>query len=56
MKTTFLEYYQTILEKVSFNKEIFQHEYEKAKKYLTQKEAELLDTWIQNSDKLQLVL
>ena len=55
MKQTFLEYYQIILEKVSFNKELFQREYIKAKKYLNEKEIELLDAWVQSTGRLQLV-
>jgi len=55
MKKTFLEYSKIILEKVSFNSEIFQKEYLKAKNYLSQKEAELLDAWLLNTGKLQLI-
>lgn len=55
MKQTFLEYYQIILEKVSFNKDLFQREYIKAKKYLNEKEIVLLDAWVQSTGRLQLV-
>ena len=55
MKKTFLDYSKLILEKVSFNKELFQREYTKAKHYLTQKEADLLDVWVMNTGRLQLI-
>lgn len=55
MKKTFLEYYQIILEKVSFNKDLFQREYLKAKKYLNAKEIEVLDAWVIKTGRLQLV-
>lgn len=47
MKGSFLEYYKTILEKVSFDKELFVKEYHKAMKMVEATEAEQLSKWIQ---------
>ncbi len=46
MKNTILEYYQTILEKVSFNAALFKKEYLKAIKSLASQDVELLKLWI----------
>lgn len=45
MKTSFLEYYKLILDRVSFNEELFQKEYRKAMKVLKPKEREMLKDW-----------
>ena len=46
MKTTFLDYYKMILEKVSFDYRLLQKEYQKALAVLEQKEAKLLNVWL----------
>ncbi len=46
MKTTFLDYYKMILEKVSFSKELLIKEYKKAISTLEPKEASDLNHWI----------
>jgi len=46
MKTTFLDYYKMILEKVSFSKELLIKEYQKALRTLEPKEAGDLNHWI----------
>ena len=49
MKTSFLDYYKMILEKVSFDQNLLVKEYKKAKNTLTQYETLMLDEWLQNS-------
>jgi hypothetical protein len=48
MNTSFLEYYQQILDKVHFDINLFMKEYRKAKKYLTADEQIRLDDWLRN--------
>ncbi|MDW7693658.1 hypothetical protein R9C00_02795 [Flammeovirgaceae bacterium SG7u.111] len=45
-KFSFLEYYKTILSKVSFDKDIFNKEYKKAINCLSRYEKECLDKWL----------
>lgn len=40
-----LEYSKTVLEKVSFNRELFRKELQKSKKVLKEDEIELLQNW-----------
>jgi hypothetical protein len=46
MKTTFLDYYKIILDKVSFDSNLFKKEYQKAVGQLTESEIEDLDRWL----------
>ncbi len=46
MKTSFLNYYKLILEKVSFDRNLFLKEYKKALNTLQTYEATLLDRWL----------
>ncbi|WP_057938540.1 hypothetical protein [Algoriphagus resistens] len=46
-KNSFLDYYKTILEKVSFDEQLLAKEYKKAKKFLDNAEARDLDYWLQ---------
>ncbi len=48
MKTSFLEYYQHVLDQVRFDVDLFKKEYRKAKRYLTVEEQMKLDEWISN--------
>ncbi len=45
MKTSFLEYYKLILDRVSFNEQLFQKEYRKAMKVLDSTDREKLKDW-----------
>jgi len=47
MKTPFLDYYKTIAEKVSFDRDLLSKEYMKAMKHLESKEANEFDEWLQ---------
>ena len=47
MNTTYLDYYKQILEKVSFDPQLFRKEYLKASNYLGVSEKEALDQWLQ---------
>ncbi len=47
--TSFLDYYKTILEKVSFDSNLFTKEYNKAIKIIHPEEVPALDSWIQSS-------
>lgn len=53
--TTYLEYFKTILEKVSFSKELLTKEYKKALTFLQREEQELLIKWM-NQNNLMLNL
>lgn len=44
-----LEYSKTVLEKVSFNRDLFRKELEKSKRMLKEDEIELLQTWCRMS-------
>jgi len=44
-----LEYYKTILEKVSFAKKIFNREYNKAMEHLNPEERDELIEWLKNT-------
>ncbi|HLO91672.1 MAG TPA: hypothetical protein VK172_10955 [Lentimicrobium sp.] len=44
-----LEYSKTVLEKVSFNRDLFRKELEKSKRMLREDEFELLQTWCRMS-------
>ncbi|UCS95948.1 hypothetical protein KZP23_13050 [Echinicola marina] len=48
MKTSYLEYYKLILDKVSFDSEIWEKEYKKALSILTAEEAFVLKNWAYN--------
>ncbi len=52
--TTYLEYFKTILEKVSFSKELLMKEYQKALTFLQREEQELLINWM-NQNNLTLI-
>lgn len=47
-KNTFLEYYKTILEKVSFDGGLVSKEYRKAKELLQESEQRELDLWVKS--------
>lgn len=47
MKKSFLEYYQEILEKVSFDPQLLSKEYQKAIKCLNQSEVQHFNNWMQ---------
>lgn len=47
MKKSFLDYYKEILEKVSFDPQLINKEYQKAKKYLSHSEVQHFDNWMQ---------
>ena len=44
-----LEYYKTILEKVSFDKKLFNREYNKAMEHLNSEERDELVKWLKNT-------
>ena len=44
-----LEYYKTILEKVSFDKNLFKREYNKAMEHLNSEEKVELIEWLKNT-------
>ena len=44
-----LEYSKTVLEKVSFNRELFRKELEKSRKMLKEDEIEILHKWVRTS-------
>jgi hypothetical protein len=46
MKTTFLEYYKTVLDKVSFDHQLFAKEYRKALNNLPPNEIDDLNGWL----------
>ena len=46
METTFLEYYKTVLEKVSFDHHLFTKEYYKALSKLRSNEVNALNVWL----------
>ncbi|MDR7131589.1 hypothetical protein J2X69_003953 [Algoriphagus sp. 4150] len=46
-KSSFLNYYKSILEKVSFDQKLLEKEYRKAKQLLENSEARELDYWLQ---------
>ncbi|MBN7811854.1 hypothetical protein J0A68_12925 [Algoriphagus sp. H41] len=48
-KNTFLEYYKTILEKVSFDGGLVAKEYRKAKELLQESEQRELDQWLKST-------
>jgi acyl carrier protein len=48
-----LEYYKSILEKISFDKELFNKEYQKAKETLNQEEQDELIKWIDDNKLIQ---
>jgi hypothetical protein len=48
-KNSFLSYYKTILEKVSFDHRLVEKEYHKAKKLLTSREIQELDNWMKKT-------
>jgi hypothetical protein len=47
MKSSFLEYYKLVLDRISFDKNLFRKEYHKAIKQLRQVEKEQLHLWLQ---------
>jgi hypothetical protein len=47
-KNTFLDYYKTVLEKVSFDYQLFDKEYRKAVSILTPQETAALNRWIKS--------
>ncbi|WP_186755636.1 hypothetical protein [Echinicola salinicaeni] len=48
MKTSYLEYYKLILDKVSFDSTLWKKEYQKALSILSPEEAFLLKNWANN--------
>ncbi|MEK6479640.1 hypothetical protein WJR50_18995 [Catalinimonas sp. 4WD22] len=51
MKTCMLTYSKLILEKVSFSKELYEREYRKALRKLSESEARQLKEWANNKNK-----
>ena len=49
MKTSFLDYYKLILEKVSFDENLLQKEYQKALNRINEYEQRELENWIQSN-------
>lgn len=47
-KTSFLEFYKTVLDRVKFDEELFWKEYWKAVKNLNTSEVDHLNSWIAN--------
>jgi hypothetical protein len=47
-KNSFLEYYKSILEKVSFDYQLFSKEYRKASNVLSPEETAALNSWIRS--------
>lgn len=45
-KNSFLDYYKTILKKVSFDRQLLSKEYRKAKQMLGASDARELDSWL----------
>ena len=54
MKTSFLEYYKNILEKVSFDFELFTKEYDKAVRTLNRKERDELNRWLMDKNNIKV--
>ncbi|PZX55347.1 hypothetical protein LV84_02485 [Algoriphagus ratkowskyi] len=52
-KSSFLNYYKTILEKVSFDNRLLEKEYKKAKELLEGPEAKDLDYWVKRQGLLR---
>lgn len=48
-KNSFLSYYKTILEKVSFDDKLVEKEYWKAKQFLTGNELQEFDNWMRST-------
>jgi hypothetical protein len=48
MKTTYLDYYKMILDKVSFDHNLFRKEYQKALRTLHAQEVSELNHWLQS--------
>lgn len=48
MRTNFLEYYKLILDKVSFDKQLFQKEYSKALTRLPARDKRDLTSWVRS--------
>jgi hypothetical protein len=51
MKTPMLQYVKTILEKVSFSKNLFRKEYRKSFNWLSKSESQELKSWIRQQVK-----
>ena len=49
METSFLDYYKLILAKVSFDRALFNKEYQKALKQLQEHEAEKFHQWLEST-------
>jgi hypothetical protein len=47
--TTFLDYYKTILNKVSFDRDLFDKEYIKATRHLSEQEINELNKWLRSN-------
>jgi hypothetical protein len=56
MKTTYLDYYKMILEKVSFDSNLFWKEYHKALRTLPSHEASELTHWLRSTGLLTAYL
>ena len=52
-KNSFLDYYKTILEKVSFDRRLFSKEYSKAKRMLGVSDTRELDSWLKSKGLIQ---
>lgn len=50
MKTSFLDYYKVILQKVSFDRKLFKKEYRKAIETLQESEIGVLKSWIREDN------
>lgn len=53
MKTSFLNYYKVILEKVSFDNALFVKEYKKALRFIHPSETKALHQWLEASGYLK---
>lgn len=51
MKTSFLDYYKTILSKVRFDRKLFRKEYQKALRLIPADQHAELEEWLDKHDK-----
>jgi len=52
MKTSFATYYKTILQKVSFDRQLFKKEYKKALQSISQDEVDDFNQWMRQNQPL----
>jgi hypothetical protein len=55
MRNTFLDYYKIVLDKVSFDRNLFLKEYDKALSLLSAQEVIDLNRWLESKDLLSLL-